>query len=215
MHHSFVYSRSVLELCVVLFFLILAYLFLKVYFRDSRRLLGAGLFLFCIVSLTNTPFHLLQIILYLFGRQDVDLTTRFFRNIRHLNIVLVHLPITTNTHSHFAFEVLFQCEHRCVHSVLQLHVLAPSLIISNKCRANLLQKRFSAYVVLSYRSGVPREVRARGIHLVEAWFIFVVSDDKQRDSERTDTSGLCVFLHDRCDFLNKNRTGYLFLFLKN
>lgn len=50
MHHSFVHNRSVLELCVVLFLLILAYIFLKVYFRDSRRLLGAGLFLFCFVS---------------------------------------------------------------------------------------------------------------------------------------------------------------------
>ena len=50
MHHSFVHNRSVLELCVVLFLLILAYIFLKVYFQDSRRLLGAGLLLFCIVS---------------------------------------------------------------------------------------------------------------------------------------------------------------------
>ena len=70
---SVLVSRSVIILSLALLVLVIAYLFLKFYFRETRLLLGENRSLFFAVSSTNRALHFFEIVLHLRRSQDVHL----------------------------------------------------------------------------------------------------------------------------------------------
>lgn len=97
---------SVIILSIALVALAIAYLFLKLYFRDTRALLGENRSLFSWLCSTNKSLHLFKIVLDLRRRKDVYLAVRLRGDVRHLDVLLVHLPITPQEHAHLSLKVL-------------------------------------------------------------------------------------------------------------
>lgn len=98
-----------------------------------------------------------------------------------------------------------------MHRVLEFHLLIPALRVSRLLHFNLFQEGLARDIVLADGGGIPGEVRARRIDLVEARLVLVVSDDQQRYTEGTHTSRLRIFLHDGGDFLNEDGARDLLL----
>ena len=163
---SVLVSRSVIILSLALLVLVIAYLFLKFYFRETRLLLGENRSLFFAVSSTNRALHFFEIVLHLRRSQDVHLAARLLRDVRHLNILLVHLCMTDVQQSDFSLEALLQREHRRVNRVLQLHLVIPSLMLIPASLSHLFKERLSRNIVLSDSGRVPGEVGSRRIHLI-------------------------------------------------
>lgn len=157
---------SVIVLSLALLVLVIAYLFLKFYFRETRLLLGENRSLFFAVSSTNRALHFFEIVLHLRRSQDVHLAARLLRDVRHLNVLLVHLRMTDAQQGNFSLEALLQREHRRMNRVLQLHFVIPSLMLIPASLSHLFKERLSRNIVLSDGGRVPGEVGSRRIHLV-------------------------------------------------